>query len=291
MGSLFSKKSNNSTSTASSSVYNDSRSVVDAGGGIAGNGNYWDQSTANTWNSFDQSQSFTDSSDRRQSWTDSSDRRVDNSQSWADNSDRSVRQSWTDSSDRRQSWEDNSDRSVRQSWSDSSDRRVDASQSFEDRSDRSVRISTDGGAFDVVRQMGDQLGAMGRVQVDMARDMVSRASAASDEGLRLAFKAQEGAAGFNERAAAKSFDLAGDAQRFAQSSSDAALSFARGTYDQTLAMAQDVVKQAGANAAQAADTARGAYQSAADTASGNKTLIYVAIGAVVLVGGLVAWKA
>ena len=229
----------NSTASSTSSQYYDSRSVVDAGGGIVGNGNSWDQS-----------QTFVDATQHLTSSTDNSIRMEDRA-----------------------------------------DRRVDNSIRMDDRSDRRVNISTSDGAFDVVQRMADQVGKMGQAQTEAARDIALKGAGAGDEALKFARRSQEDAASFNTRAADRSFDLAGQAQKFAQNASDSALSFTKGTFDDVMAMAQGVVKQAGANAASAADVAKGAYDSAASTAQGNKTLIYVAIGAVVLVGGLVALKA
>nr|WP_295075358.1 hypothetical protein [uncultured Roseateles sp.] len=229
----------NKTETQNSSAYYDNRSVVDAGGGIVGNGNSWDQS-----------QTF-----------------VDATQQLTSNTDNSMR------------------------FDDRSDRRVDNSMQFDDRSDRRVNISTSDGAFDVVERMAAQVGKMGQAQTDAARDIALKAGGQSDDALKFARQAQEDAAGFNNRVADRSFDLAGQSQKFAQTASDSALAFSRGTYDRVMEMAQTVVTQAGRNASEAAGVAKGAYDSAASTASGNKTLIYVAIGAVVLVGGLVALKA
>ncbi len=269
----------NSTASSTSSQYYDSRSVVDAGGGIVGNGNSWDQSQTFV----DATQHLTSSTDNSIRMEDRADRRVDNSIRMDDRSDRRV--------DNSQRFDDRSDRRVDNSVHDSSDRRVDNSIRMDDRSDRRVNISTSDGAFDVVQRMADQVGKMGQAQTEAARDIALKGAGAGDEALKFARRSQEDAASFNTRAADRSFDLAGQAQKFAQNASDSALSFTKGTFDDVMAMAQGVVKQAGANAASAADVAKGAYDSAASTAQGNKTLIYVAIGAVVLVGGLVALKA
>ena len=79
---MGSKKS--STSTNTTSQYTDNRSVVDAGGGIVGQGNSWDQSQ--TW------VQMTDASDRSTTnWTDSS------QTTWTQNTDNSNRSTnnWT----------------------------------------------------------------------------------------------------------------------------------------------------------------------------------------------------
>jgi hypothetical protein len=87
---MGSKKS--STATNTTSQYTDNRSVVDAGGGIVGQGNAWDQSQ--TW------YQLTDASDRSSTnWTDSSQTTwTDNSQTnWTQNTDNSNRSTtnWT----------------------------------------------------------------------------------------------------------------------------------------------------------------------------------------------------
>jgi hypothetical protein len=176
-----------STTTNVEHKYYDQRSVVDAGGGIVGIGNRWDQSTHLT--------------DAR------------------------------------------------------------------DQSDRSIRIdaSTDGGAFDVVKHV-------------------------ADDTFDLAQRAQSDAASFNAAAANRSFDLASSSSAQAYKSNADALGFARGSFGDVLDLAKSVVGQAGTQAKDAAATVTSAYQAAADTATGNKTLIYVAIGAVALVGVAFAFK-
>jgi hypothetical protein len=136
-----------------------------------------------------------------------------------------------------------------------------------DQSDRSIRIdaSTDGGAFDVVKD-------------------------ASKAAFDLAQRAQSDAASFNANAAGRSFDLASSSAAQAYRSNADALGFARGSFGDVLDLAKSVVGQAGVQAKDAAATATGAYQAAADTATGNKTLIYAALGAVALVGVAFAFK-
>lgn len=211
----------NSTSTSTSSQYYDNRSVVDAGGGIVGNGNTWDQGTYLT------SQTST----------------TDNSIKVDDSRDQSIR--------------------------------------MEDSRDQSVRISVDGGAISAIERMG-------LAQTEAAKDIAIKAATTGLGAMDFAKQTQEDAASFNKTAFARSMDMADGAQKFALTANDAALSFAGKNFDKILGMAQDVVKQSSSNAASAADVAKSAYQSAADTATGNKTLIYVAVGAVALVGVVAA---
>lgn len=77
-----------SSSPITTSTQTDARQVVDAGGGIVGSGNRWDQSTKFT----DARQTFTDASDRSTSnwWMDASNRST-NSNTWSmDASNRST---------------------------------------------------------------------------------------------------------------------------------------------------------------------------------------------------------
>lgn len=219
--------SRSKSNTATTSSFYDNRSVVDAGGGIVGTGNSWDQSTT----LIDGRQTYTDASDRSQTYTDSRD----------------------------------------------------LSQRFTDLSDRSVSISTDGGAFGVVESIG-------LAQADLAREIAAGGAGTSSAAVQLARESQQAAAGFNERAAGRSFDLAESSQARAFDASGEALGFARETFADVLGLARNVVGQAGSQAEAAASTAAGAYSSAADTASGNKTLIYAALAAVAAVGLAVAFK-
>lgn len=168
----------------------------------------------------------------------------------------------------------------------------DLSQSFTDFSnrsttdsrDQSVRISTDGGAFDVVRSVADGLRQIGVDQTAAARDIALRADTAGSNAMTFAIKAQESAAGFNELAAGRAFDLARSTSTQAFASSGEALGFTRDTFGKVVDLAQSVIGQAGTQAAQVASTANAAYASASDTSSGNKTLLYAGIAAVALVG-------
>ena len=268
-----------STSTATTNNNYDQRSVTDAGGGIVGNRNTIDRSnnyTADTYTAtLDSSQRFTDNSDRssRTSYSDSSDRSVDASQRFSDYSDRSSRSSY----------------------SDTRDQRVDASQRFSDTSDRRVAVDnrniTDGGAFDVVKSVADGVSAIGLGQIDLARDLASRADSMRSGATDFAIKAQEQAAGFADDTAGRAFDLARSSAAQAYASSGEALGFTRDTFADVIGLASKAVDQAGRQADDAASTAGAAYSSATNTASGNKTLIYMAIGAIALVGAIAAFKA
>ena len=168
-------------------------------------------------------------------------------------------------------------------------------QSFTDSRDTSTKvqtnITTDGGAFDVVRSVADGLNKIGLAQTDAARDIALSADKSMSGSVSLAMKAQEDAASFNELAASKSFDLARSTSTQAFASSSEALGFGRDTFDKVIGLARDVVGQAGTQAAQVASTANAAYASASDTSSGNKTLLYAGVAAVALVGLAVAFNA
>ncbi|WP_416762726.1 hypothetical protein ACNI65_09985 [Roseateles sp. So40a] len=237
----------NETQTTTTSSYYDNRSVVDAGGGIVGNGNVWDQGTYLT--------SLSSSTDNSVRIDDRSDRST--------HLDQSVR--IDDSRDFSTRIDDSRDQSIR----------------MEDSRDQSVRISVDGGAISAIERMG-------LAQTEAAKDIAIKAATSGLGAMDFAKQTQEDAAAFNKTAFARSMDMADSAQKFALTANDAALSFAGNKFDKLLGMAQDVVSQSSKNATSAADVAKSAYQSAADTAAGNKTLIYVAIGAVALVGVVAA---
>lgn len=268
---MGSKKS--STSTNTTNEYFDQRSVVDAsGGGIAGSRNNVDSNNRYSADSYtstlDASQQFTDSSDRSTRTTvDASQRnQFDASQQFTDNSDRSSRTT------------------------------VDASQRFDDSSNRSVQIdnrtttTTDGGAFGVVSNVVDGIMQFGMAQTDLARDLAGRADSFRAGATDFAVKAQELAIGFSDDQANRAFDLARSSAAQAFNSSAEAIGFTRETFAQTMELVGDAMSQAGMQAGAAADTAGAAYASATSTASGNKTLIYAAIGAVALVGVAVALR-
>lgn len=266
MGLFRTTKTNTVQSTNTTENY-DQRSVWDAAGGLAGSDNFWDQSNYDARAYTDASQSFTDNSDRRvdasQRFTDNSDRRVDSSQRFTDSSDRSVRVS--DSRDLSQRFTDSSDRSVR----------IDA------------RTSTDGGAFDIVRQLGDGVAQTMRMQSTYARDIAMAGAGTANEAFAFAQDAQEGAASFSSAQLGRAFDLARTSQAMAFESSGAALNSMRETFSDALALASETIGQAGRQASEAADTASGAYSAAADTSSGNKTVVYVGLAVVGL--AVAAW--
>lgn len=238
----MSRKSNN-TQTSSTQNYYDNRSVVDAGGGIVGNGNFVDSSSAYSYSS------FTDASDR------SSRTSIDASQSFTDWSDRSTSLETSDSRD------------------------------------QSVKISTDGGAFDVIRSVADGLNKIGLAQTDAARAIAGQIDSVGGGAVDLALKAQQSAASFNENAANKAFDLARSSSTQAFSSSSEALGFAKETFGDVVGLARTVIDQAGDQAKSVASTANAAYASASDTSSGNKTLLYAGVAAVALVGIVAAFGA
>lgn len=153
--------------------------------------------------------------------------------------------------------------------------------------------STDGGAFDVVRSVADGLNRIGLAQVDAARDLAGRVDSFQNAGVSLAMRAQQDAAGFNELAAGRAFDLARSSQAQAFANSGEALGFARETFGQVVDLARGVIGQAGQQASEAAGTAAAAYANAADTSSGDKTLKYAGLAAVAIVAAvalMAAWN-
>ncbi len=264
--------SRSKTNTATTSNFYDQRSVIDAGGGIVGNGNAWDQSTNLT--SIDARTSYSDSRDQSMSFTDWSDR----SQSFTDSRDMST--SFTDWSDRSQTFTDSRDQSM----------------SFTDWSDRSTsttidaRTSVDPGSVYVLRDLADGATRVGLAQTAAARDMALQVDGLRSSATDFAARVQGDAAGFNSAAMGRAFDLASSGSAQVARSSAEALGFVRDSFGDVVAMAREVVGQAGVQAAQSSSTAAGAYQSAADTASGNKTLIYAALATVGVVGLMVAFK-
>ncbi len=266
LSSIFGGGGSNSTSSTTQQTSNDNRTVQDAGGGIAGSGNTFDASTYAYSSNYNDNRS-TDSSVR-----DYSDRRVSVDSSQRDYSDRRV--------------------SVDSSLRDYSDRRVDASTV--DNSDRSVRIETSDGAFDLVSDLADGYTKAGLAQTAALRDIALKAGTSAGDvytqALDTARRAQVDAIGVADSATLKAFDLARTSSTQLADSNSAALGFARDTFADVLSWAGKVSDAAGQQAQQAATVAAGAYQSAADTASGNKTLIYVAIGAVALIGAAIVLR-
>lgn len=161
--------------------------------------------------------------------------------------------------------------------------------SFTDSRSTTTNVSTDGGAFDVVRSVADGITRIGVDQVAAARDIALRADTQSSGAMDFARQAQQSAAGFNELAASKAFDLARSSSTQAFESSGAALGFTRDTFSDVVSLAKDVIGQAGDQAKTVATTAGAAYASASDTSSGNKTLLYAGIAAVALVGVVAAF--
>lgn len=252
MGLFSGSKSSTSNNTTNNNY--DQRSVLDAGGGIIGDGNDWASNSNNAY--------ALNSNNRTSNTSTNTSTQVDASQSFTDWSNRST------------AYTDSRDQSVMQSFVTNSDN----------------RNITDGGAFDIVRNVADGIGRIGLAQVDTARALADRADTTSAGAMSFAMRAQQDAAGFNEAAASQAFDLArsGSAQAF--ESSGAALNFARETFGDVLSMARDVVGQAGTQARTAADTAAGAYQSAADTSTGNKTLIYAGLAVLAVAAVAYAFK-
>ncbi|TXC66024.1 hypothetical protein FSC37_09195 [Piscinibacter aquaticus] len=103
-------------------------------------------------------------------------------------------------------------------------------QQFTDSRNQSTTVVTDGGAFDVVRSVADGLSRIGLAQTDAAREIATRADAAGNSAMTFAMRAQQDAAGFNELAASKSFDLARSSAAQAFASSGEAIGFTRDTF-------------------------------------------------------------
>jgi hypothetical protein len=212
-------KSSSSTSSNTTNNFFDQRQVNDAGGGIAGSGNQWDQSV-----------SMMDSGN--QTWTDSSS------------------QTWTDNSNNSQNWTDNS---------------------------VTTNNSVDPGAF----KLGEAQTAAARAIAERAIE-VARSSAS--ESMKTALQAQQAAIGSTNATTAAAFNFAGTNATQAFESNSRAIGMVGEKFDTLAGLALDVVKTAGNQANSAGATAKAAFDSAASQANGNKTLMYVALAAVALVG-------
>jgi LPXTG-motif cell wall-anchored protein len=290
---LFSSKSSQTTTNDQRQFYTDARSVADAGGGILGDGNVFDQSqtylssTTNNIDAADRSTHYTDASDRSTSsvFSDFSNRSTttidaaDRSTHYTDASDRSTSSVFSDFSNRSITTIDAADRSTH--YTDTSNRSI----TNIDAADRSTNISTDGGAFAIVQSVADGVADTSRLQVDLTRRMAELNAGTGNMAFEFAQRAQESAAGFNTAALRGSFDLAAQAAANGRGSIDAALGFARETWASALQLADKVTDQAGQQADQAATVAAGAYQSAADTSSGNRTLVLAGLAVVGLAAG------
>ncbi|MEK8027238.1 hypothetical protein [Pseudaquabacterium rugosum] len=254
---IFSKKT--TTNTASTNNYNDNRTstVNDAGGGIVGSRNQWDQSV-----------SMMDGSDNSTNYSDSS---TTNSSSWADNSltDASVRSSST-SSRTDNSLTDASVRSSSTSWSDSS-------TSNNSSSTVNNVQALDGGAIAA-------MGASAAAQSETARAITLAGLAAGQDANRqavgLAVQAQTDAAGYNAAALDRSFGLAQSSLAQVAKSSADAIGMQRESFGQLLDVSSRLVDQANEQAAAAASTSAAAYSTAADSSTGNRTVILAGLAVV-----------
>lgn len=267
--------------------------MIDAGGGIVGSGNYWDQSTTLT----DARQTFTDNSNRsstvyadsRQTFTDSSNRSTSNW--WQDASDRSTT-SYTDASDRSTSswWQDNSDRSVtdaRQTFRDQSDRST--SSWWQDTSDRSTTTLNmiDPGALQTAGELGRvQAAEAGRIARDAIEAARSSAAGAAEAGRR----AQEQAASVMSDSQAQAFGLVQSAADMGFQSGRDALGWAGDRFDTIAELTGQVLDASRRNAEGAASAVAGAYTTARDQAGGTRTLTIAAIAAVGLVAAFVVLR-
>lgn len=214
-------KSSSSTSSNTTNNFFDQRQVNDAGGGIAGTGNQWDQSVA-----------MMDSGNT--TWTDSS------SQTWTDNSNNS--QNWTDAS-----------------------------------TNTTTINSVDPGAF----KLGEAQTAAARAIAERAIEVARSSSEAS---MQAALQAQQNAIGSTNAITASALNFAGSNTAQAFESNTRAIGMVGEKFDTLAGLALDVVKTAGQQANSAGATAKAAFDSAASQANGNKTLMYVALAAVALVG-------
>lgn len=231
----------------------DARQVVDAGGGIVGSGNVWDQSTRYT----DARQSFTDASDRSvTTWTDQS-----QTSWWQDNSNRST----TNLTDSRQTswWQDNSNRS-------------------------STSITMiDGGALDTVRALGQaQAVEAGRI----ARDAIEAARSSAASSAAAVQRAQEAAASAMSDSQARAFGLVESTARLGYQSGRDALGWAGERFDTIADLTEQVLDASRRNAEGAASSVAAAYTSARDQASGTRTLTIAALAAVGLVAAFVVFR-
>jgi hypothetical protein len=268
-----------SSSPVTTSTQTDARQVIDAGGGIVGSGNFWDQSTKLT----DSRQTFTDASDRSVSswWQDSSNRSTN---SFTDASNRSTSNSFTDASDRSVSswWQDNSNRSTSNSFTDSR-------QTYTDASDRSTTTLNmiDPGALQTAGELGRvQAAEAGRI----ARDAIEAARSSAAGAAAASVRAQESAVAAMSDSQARAFGLVQSTADMGFQSGRDALGWAGDRFDTIAELTGQVLDASRRNAEGAASAVAGAYTSARDQASGTRTLTIAAIAAVGLVAAFVVLR-
>lgn len=261
-------RSNNSTaSNASNSV--DNRQVNDAGGGIAGSGNFWDQSTdwtqQTTWTqTTNNADNRTTSNSGNTAWdwaqtTNNSDSRSTSN---------SGNTSWTQSDSGNTTWtqDTNTSNSGNTTWNWS---------------------TTDGGA---IKGMSDVALAQNDLTAKLAKIAADNANAAASAATGAAIKAQEGALSTASAALTQAMNFASGTNAQAYKSNADAIGLVYDGFNKLASMTGNLVTGAQKQADSAASTVQAAYSSAASQANGNKTLTLAALAVVGVIGAVLLIK-
>jgi hypothetical protein len=260
------KSSSNASSTNTS---NDNRQVYDAGGGIAGNGNAWDQST--NWTnqtSITDARSTSNSGNTAWDWAQTTNNTDNRSTSNSGNT------SWTQSDSNNTTWtqDTTTSNSGNTTWTSDSSNRSNTTWNW---------TTTDGGA---IKGMTD----IGLAQADLAGKVAQIASTnatkAADTAATAAIRAQENALSTAGDALSRAFAFAQNQGTQAAKSNADALGMVYEGFDKLASMTGHLVTGAQKQADSAAATVQAAYSSAASQANGNKTLTLAAMAVVGVIG-------
>lgn len=270
---MGSRSSSSSTSNPTTN-YADNRNVIDAGGGVAGTGNQWDQSV-----------SYIDNG--RTDWTSTAVSDSGNTTSWTDGS--TTNSAWQWDGSQRTEVRDSGNTSSNWNW-DGSDR---SSTSNTDNSTRTNTNSgntswnsnttnniTDGGAFEMMTRVGL---AQTEAARGIARAGIDASSAASAQAIQAAAAANTAASASMGASmqAALGFAQATSAQGYASNREAMGMQFQ--AFNGLAKLSGDVVQAAARQADNATSSARAAFSNAQDSASGTRTLMYAGLAVVAVV--------
>ena len=290
MGSRSSSTTSNPTTN-----YADNRNVIDAGGGVAGTGNQWDQSV-----------SAIDNSSTAWDWQSSSNTNSGNTTSWQDASTTNSHWAWdgsqrtdvANSGNTSTDWNwDGSDRSTSSNTDNSTRTNTNSGNTTwtSDSSDRSTTTVTnnitDGHAFDMMTRVSL---AQTEAARDIARAGFDASSATSARAIQAAADANMAATNSATASARTAADSMGAGLRaalgFAETSSAqsyasnrAAMGMQFQSFDQLARLSGDVVQAATRQADNATGSARAAFSTAQDSATGTRTLMFAGLAVVAVV--------
>jgi hypothetical protein len=298
-GALFSSNKASTNNTSTQSTYNDQRSVVDAGGGVAGTGNFWDQSIRDsgnqTWQqanstSAENSGNTTWNSDSRSSqvWDWKQDSSNSGNTSWKQDTNNSGNTTWN--SDARQTWDwkQDTNNSGNTTWNSDARQTWDWKQDTNNSGNTTTTLNTiDGGAVRGMTEVGlSQADLAGKI----AQITATNAERAGSTAAGAAVRAQESALSAIGDAINRALTFATNATAQATKSQTEALGLGYQQFDKLAAMTGALVKGAQTQADSAGSSVQAAYSSAASQANGNKTLTIAALAVVGVIGAALIFK-